>query len=84
LTFITGFFLVGFLATVDFGFAFTFLVFLVAVFFAGAFSDFSIALANFSMFFSQFLELLLRRLQILFNGHSGLLSRIFIGFHFGI
>jgi hypothetical protein len=51
LTFLTCFFLAGFLAAVDFGFAFTVLVFLVAVFFAGAFSVFSIALANFSMFF---------------------------------
>ena len=49
--FLMGFLLAGFLAAVDFGFVFTVLVFLAATFFAGAFSYFSIALANFSMFF---------------------------------
>jgi hypothetical protein len=74
LVFLTGFFLAGFLAAVDFGFAFSVLVFLVAVFFAGAFSDFSIALVSFHLF-SQFLELFLQRFQVLFNDHSFLLPR---------
>jgi hypothetical protein len=40
--FLTGFFLAGFLAAVDSGYAFTVLVFLTATFLAGAFSNFSI------------------------------------------
>ena len=73
--FLSRFFLVGFLAAVDFGFAFMGLLLLVATFFAGAFAVFSIALANLSIFFSQFLELLLRRFQILPNCHFILLPR---------
>jgi len=50
LAFLTGFISAGIFDAVDFGFAFKVLVFLVAVFYAGTFSDFSIALINFSSF----------------------------------
>jgi hypothetical protein len=45
-----GFFLVDLLATADLGFAIQILVFLMTTLIAGAFSIFSIALANSSMF----------------------------------
>jgi hypothetical protein len=45
-----GFFLVDLLTAADLGFAMTILVFLMTSFIAGAFSIFSIALANSSMF----------------------------------